>query len=53
MASQDIHLGAGGFDCEKVEKIIFFANAFSSLPQTAPIQSATKIFFRGFNPSPI
>jgi hypothetical protein len=48
MASQDIRLGVGGFDCEKVQKIIFFANAFSSMPQTASIPSAIKTFLKGF-----
>jgi hypothetical protein len=42
MAAQDIRLGAGRFDYEKAQKIIFFANVFSSLPQIAPIQSAIK-----------
>jgi hypothetical protein len=37
MASQDIRLGVGGFVCEKAQKIIFFANAFSSMPQIASI----------------
>jgi hypothetical protein len=45
MDSQDIRLRAGGFDCEKVQKIIFFANAFSSMPQIAPIQSVIQNLF--------
>jgi hypothetical protein len=50
MDAQDIHLGAGGFDCEKEQNIIFFANAFSSMPQIAPIQSALKNLFQRFQP---
>jgi endonuclease IV len=48
MASQDIRLGVGGFDCDKVQKIIFFANAFSSMPQIDSIPSAIKNLFQRF-----
>jgi hypothetical protein len=48
MASQDIRLGVGGFDREKAQKIIFFANAFSSMPQIASIPSAIKNLFQSF-----
>jgi hypothetical protein len=49
MDAQDIRLGVGGFDCEKVQKIVFFANAFSSMPQIAPIQPAIKNLFDVFH----
>jgi hypothetical protein len=48
MDAQDIRLRAGGFDCEKVQKIFFFANAFSSIPQITPIQSAIQSLFQRF-----
>jgi hypothetical protein len=48
MDSQDIRLRAGGFDCEKAQKIIFFAYAFSSMSQMAPIQSAIQNLFQKF-----
>jgi hypothetical protein len=48
MDSQDIRLRAGGFDCEKVQKTIFFAIAFSSIPQITPIQSAIQKLFQRF-----
>jgi hypothetical protein len=46
MDSQDIRFRAGGFDCEKVQKIIFFAIAFSSMPKIAPIRSAIQNLFQ-------
>jgi hypothetical protein len=47
MASQDIRLGVGGFVCEKVQKILFFANAFSALLPTTPVKKAVKFLFQG------
>jgi hypothetical protein len=46
MDPQGIRLGVGRFDCEKVEKSFFFANAFSSMPQIALCQPAIKKFGR-------
>jgi hypothetical protein len=49
MATKDIRLGVGGFDCEKVGKIIFFANAFLAKPQTPRVKKCFEIPFSGIS----